>query len=48
MILFTFISAAYAQAEDPTCIQLVKGDSPDHRPELNHVVLELICENLAP
>ena len=37
----------YAQDEDAACIQLVKGYSRDHRPELNQVVLELICENLA-
>lgn len=28
-------------------IQLVKGYSRDHRPELNQVILELICENQA-
>ncbi|KFA99425.1 IS1634 family transposase [Vibrio sp. ER1A] len=33
--------------EDINTIQLVKGYSRDHRPELNQVVLELICENQA-
>ena len=41
------VDGAYAQDEDAACIQLVKGYSRDHRPELNQVVLELICENLA-
>ena len=27
--------------------QLVRGYSRDHRPELNQVILELICENQA-
>ncbi|RLV58136.1 IS1634 family transposase [Parashewanella curva] len=31
----------------PTCIELVKGYSRDHRPELNQVVLEMISENQA-
>lgn len=33
--------------DDINTIQLVKGYSRDHRPELNQVVLELICENQA-
>lgn len=41
------VDGAYAQDEDSECIQLVKGYSRDHRPELNQVVLELICENVA-
>jgi len=31
--------------EDAQHIELVRGYSQDHRPELNQVVLELICEN---
>lgn len=41
------VDGAYAQEEGAAAIQLVKGYSRDHRPELNQVVLELICENLA-
>lgn len=33
--------------EDEGRLQLVKGYSRDHRPELNQVILELICENQA-
>lgn len=33
--------------DDANTIQIVKGYSRDHRPELNQVVLELICENQA-
>ena len=33
--------------EDIQHIELVRGYSRDHRPELNQVVLELICENQA-
>lgn len=33
--------------QDINTIRLVKGYSRDHRPELNQVVLELICENQA-
>ena len=33
--------------DDTQKIQLVRGYSRDHRPELNQVVLELICENQA-
>lgn len=43
------VDGEYAQSEDDdvNAIQLVKGYSRDHRPELNQVVLELICENQA-
>ncbi|MEZ9133536.1 transposase [Vibrio breoganii] len=43
------VDGEYAQSEedDINSIQLVKGYSRDHRPELNQVVLELICENQA-
>ncbi|MFT5976778.1 MAG: transposase [Gammaproteobacteria bacterium] len=34
-------------AEAPTAIHITKGYSRDHRPELNQVVLNLICENLS-
>lgn len=41
------VDGEYAQSDDTNAIQLVKGYSRDHRPELNQVVLELICENQA-
>lgn len=43
------VDGEYAQSsdEDINTIKLVKGYSRDHRPELNQVVLELICENQA-
>ena len=43
------VDGEYAQSaeDDINSIQLVKGYSRDHRPELNQVVLELICENQA-
>ncbi|MCP4279540.1 MAG: IS1634 family transposase [Alteromonas sp.] len=41
------VDGDYAQDEDINAIKLVKGYSRDHRPELNQVVLELICENQA-
>ncbi len=41
------VDGEYAQDEDINAIKLVKGYSRDHRPELNQVVLELICENQA-
>ena len=42
------VDGAYERGEDdPACINLVKGYSRDHRPELNQVILELICENQA-
>jgi transposase len=31
--------------DDFNCIQVAKGYSRDHRPELNQVILNLICEN---
>ncbi|MDE9590980.1 IS1634 family transposase, partial [Xenorhabdus bovienii] len=36
-----------ALADNTKRIALVPGYSRDHRPELNQVVLELICENQA-
>lgn len=43
------VDGEYAKSgdEDINTIRLVKGYSRDHRPELNQVVLELICENQA-
>jgi len=43
------VDGEYALEEDDDTrrIQLVKGYSRDHRPELNQVILELICENQA-
>ena len=37
----------FAEDDDTDRISLVKGYSRDHRPDLNQVVLELICENRA-
>lgn len=44
------VDGEYRVDEDDTDskrIELVKGYSRDHRPELNQVILELICENQA-
>ena len=43
------VDGDYAQAapDDINTIKLVQGYSRDHRPDLNQVVLELICENQA-
>ncbi|WP_429232025.1 DUF4277 domain-containing protein, partial [Aeromonas veronii] len=43
------VDGAYDQAdgEQTGKLQLVRGYSRDHRPELNQVILELICENQA-
>lgn len=41
------VDGEYVQDEDLNAIKLVKGYSRDHRPELNQVVLELLCENQA-
>ncbi|WP_217534478.1 IS1634 family transposase [Vibrio metschnikovii] len=41
------VDGEYAQDENTNVIKLVRGYSRDHRPELNQVVLELICENQA-
>ncbi len=43
------IDGAYdhADGEQTGKLQLVRGYSRDHRPELNQVILELICENQA-
>ncbi len=38
---------SYAQDENTNVIKLVRGYSRDHWPELNQVVLELICESQA-
>lgn len=37
----------HADGEQTGKLQLVRGYSRDHRPELNQVILELICENQA-
>lgn len=41
------VDGEYAQTEETNAIKLVKGYSREHRPELNQVVLEIICENQA-
>ncbi|MGL5335032.1 MAG: IS1634 family transposase, partial [Enterovibrio sp.] len=43
------VDGAYDQADGEQLgkLQLVRGYSRDHRPELNQVILELICENQA-
>ncbi len=43
------VNGAYdcADGEETGRLQLVRGYSRDHRPELNQVVLELMCENQA-
>lgn len=43
------VDGEYARASDDEtgCLRLVRGYSRDHRPELNQVVLELMCENQA-
>ncbi len=41
------VDGEYAHDEQTSAIQLVKGYSRDHRPDLNQAVLELICENQA-
>ena len=43
------VDGAYdcADGEQTGRLQLVRGYSRDHRPELNQVILELICENQA-
>ena len=35
------------ESSDDTVVSIVKGYSRDHRPDLNQVVLELLCENQA-
>lgn len=41
------VDGEYKDEDGNTTIQLVRGDSRDHRPELNQVVLNLITENQA-
>lgn len=43
------VDGAYdcADGEQSGRLQLVRGYSRDHRPELNQVILELMCENQA-
>lgn len=42
---FHYDGKANADEEEPNTIHITKGYSRDHRPELNQVVLNLICEN---
>jgi transposase len=42
---FHYDGKANSDEEEPTAIHVTKGYSRDHRPELNQVVLNLICEN---
>jgi transposase len=42
---FHYDGKANSDEEEPTAIHITKGYSRDHRPELNQVVLNLICEN---
>ena len=44
---FHYDGKANSDEEAPTAIHITKGYSRDHRPELNQVVLNLICENLS-
>lgn len=41
------VDGEYTQDENLNTIKLVKGYSRDYRPELNQVILDLICENQA-
>lgn len=41
------VDGAYECDDEAQCIQLTKGYSRDHRPELNQVILNLITENQA-
>jgi transposase len=41
------LDGAYEQDIDAQCIQITRGYSRDHRPDLNQVVLNLITENQA-
>jgi transposase len=42
---FHYDGKANSDEEEPTAIHITKGYSRDHRPELNQIVLNLICEN---
>ena len=42
---FHYDGKANADEEEPNALHITKGYSRDHRPELNQVVLNLICEN---
>ena len=44
---FHYDGKANSDEEAPAAIHIAKGYSRDHRPELNQVVLNLICENLS-
>jgi transposase len=44
---FHYDGKANSHEEAPSAIHITKGYSRDHRPELNQVVLNLICENLS-
>jgi transposase len=43
---FHYDGKVNSDEDAPTAIQITKGYSRDHRPQLNQVVLNLICENL--
>ena len=42
---FHYDGKANADEDEPNALHITKGYSRDHRPELNQVVLNLICEN---
>jgi transposase len=44
---FHYDGKANSVEDAPTAIHITKGYSRDHRPQLNQVVLNLICENLS-
>jgi transposase len=44
---FHYDGKANSDEEAPTTIHITKGYSSDYRPDLNQVVLNLICENLS-
>jgi len=44
---FHYDGQANADEEEPSAIHITRGYSRDHRPDLNQVVLNLICENQA-
>jgi transposase len=44
---FHYDGKANSDEEAPTAIQMTKGYSRDHRPEVNQVVFNLICETLS-
>lgn len=44
---FHYDGQGNANNDDPNVLQITRGYSRDHRPDLNQVVLNLICENSA-